>query len=50
MNYNSIRLIFNKAERMKRHVNLEGAGAWGYAFSAKETACAKALWLGAWYV
>lgn len=37
MNYNSIRLIFNKARRMKRHyVNLEGAGAWGMPSQLRE--------------
>ena len=39
MNYNSIRLIFNKARRMKRHVNLEGAGAWGMPSQLRECMC-----------
>lgn len=37
MNYNSIRLVFNKDRRMKRrYVSLEGAGAWGVPSKLRE--------------
>lgn len=49
MNYNSIRLVFNKDRKVRGVMTWKGLEQ-GVPSKLKGAACAKALWLGAWYV